>query len=259
MCGFFFSVCITRSKAAAASKPTPTPTPSSLPSATNGRETETVPTTSRSTSTMVITMLRASVEADSTSSSRAVRGSILPAAVVGMMTRELVPPTMAPGHQPRQEGSRCGKTHRGDYPEPEANYGDRTGESPYAKQECSGPGHGHVLQPQSGRAAGQDDDEREGTEQRHCKSAGETSSNTGPARIPAHTSQSTSGIPVREKTNSPTAPSNRMAATISSTWAIDSTSSPDRLGTPGSPFQQSAVLKHRFGSGRFVASLDCGR
>jgi len=179
-----------------------------------------------------------------------------------MMTRELVPPTMAPGHQPRQEGSRCGKTHRGDYPEPEANYGDRTGESPYAKQECSGPGHGHVLQPQSGRAAGQDDDEREGTEQRHGRLQErrgdelEHGSGQDPGtHQPEHVGDT--GARENELTRRPQQQDGgHDLEHLGNGFHIPS---PDRLGTPGSPFQQSAVLKHRFGSGRFVASLDCGR
>jgi hypothetical protein len=51
---------------------------------------------------------------------------------------------------------------------------------------------------------------------------GETISITGPTRTPAHTSQTTSGMPVRQKTNSPTAPSSRMPATTSSTGAMES-------------------------------------
>jgi len=141
-----------------------------------------------------------------------------------MMIRELVPPTMALAISHTRKGARVtspitvisqshrqtAATEKTNPPTPRssargpaaATSSSRNREAPPERMMVS------AMAPNRGTAG--------------CRRAGETTSNTGPARTPAHTSQTTSGMPVRAKTNSPTAPTSRMAATISSVWATES-------------------------------------
>jgi hypothetical protein len=73
---------------------------------------------------------------------------------------------------------------------------------------------------------------------------GETTSKIGPAKIPANTSQITSGMPVREKTNSPNAPINSRPATITSNWATGFTA---RFSEAGSYVLRIRWLPQRSG------------
>src|SRR5262245_47188123 len=173
---------------------------------------------------MVNTIDRASVEEDSTSSSLAVRESTFPPPVVGMMIRELVPPTIVPAISHARNGA--GLTNPIALTSQSHNQTEATEKTNPARPRSSPRGPAAVTSSSRNREAPAERMMVSATAPNSgtagWRRVGETNSNTGPARTPAHTSQRTSGMPVRQKTNSPTAPSSRMPATISSTWATES-------------------------------------
>src|SRR5215831_15160389 len=165
--------------------------------------------------TIAITTLKASVAADSTSSKLATPAGTEPFATVGMMMTELVPPTMAPTSNhvmgdtaltcpnsvASQKKTQLATMEHANPSRPSRMPRGATAATSASRSLNAPPDRMTVnaIAPKYGIA--------------DVRSLGWTNSNTGPASIPATTSQTTSGTPVRAKMNSPSAPSSSMPAT----------------------------------------------